>query len=373
MIPRSYGILHSCVSFMNNRTVLKYHSWLGLIVGLFVFLMGVSGAILVFQHDIEDALWEDYIQIKDYQSLEIDRAVSTIQEEYPGWDTRLMHFEEEEALIFNLRKPTERLFVFVHPTSGEIIEEINELTTFTRWLLKFHYSFQAGPAGRMLVFTIGILFLLSLISGIYVYRKSILQTFFLRTRINRKTERTFYSSLHRNVGVWALLLNLLLVITGLFLAYKVTLSGLNPPKAPETPEVTAPIKMVLREIETDYPDFKATYVRLPLNEEGTIKVYGLYEDDPFYYSEFYNSFLADYRTGTITGIIKNREADFSTKFSSTLIPLHFGQFGGIWSKLLYSFIGLSGPFLSITGFLIWRKGRKKQKKMDKKKKFSTSA
>lgn len=348
---------------MTNRQILKYHSWLGLTTGFFLILMGLSGAVLVFQHDIEDnLLWDEYLEISAYNGLEIDKAVATVQAKYSGWDTRLMHFEENEVLIFNLRKPTQRLFVFVHPSTGEIIKEVDELTTFTRWLLKFHYSFQAGPAGRILVFFIGILFLLSLLTGFYVYRKSILKTLLFKTGINRKTERTYYSSLHRIIGVWALIFNLLLVITGIFLGYKVMLSGLNPPPAPDTPRVTTPIANILEEIKRNNPDFNASYIRLPLAEDAPLRVYGLYKDDPFYYSEFYNYFLADYRTGTITGKVMNRNEDFATRFSSTLIPLHFGQYGGIWSKLLYAMVGLSGPFLSITGFLIWRKGQSRQNK-----------
>lgn len=354
---------------MNNRKLLKYHSWIGLILGLFLVIMGVSGAILVFQQDIEDVLWKDYVQVDDYQTLEIDRGVRAIQENYPGWDTRLMHFEENEALIFNLRKPTERLFIFVHPTSGEIIKELNELTTVSRWLLKFHYSFQAGVPGRILVLIIGILFLLSLISGIYLYRRAIFKTLLFRTKIQRKNKRVFFSSLHRSVGVWSLLLNLLLVITGIFLAYKVTSASLAPPAHPDTPQVTTPVRSVLEKVRNDHPDFTPTYIRLPFNAEGSLIVYGLYDDDAFFYSEFYNYFQADYRTGSITGITRVQEADLVTKLSSTLIPLHFGQFGGIWSKLLYSFIGLSGPFLSITGFVLWKSGkRKKAKKANLKKK-----
>ena len=195
---------------MNNRKILKYHSFAGLIAGFFLVLMGISGAILVFQHDIEEFQWRKYTEVSDYTHLNIDRGILTIQANYPGWDTRLMHFEENEALIFNLRKPTERLFVFVHPSSGEIIKELNELTTFTRWLLKFHYSFQAGPAGRILVFIIGVIFLFSLLTGIYLYRKNILKTLTFKTPILKKSKRTFYSSLHRIVGTWALLFNLLM-------------------------------------------------------------------------------------------------------------------------------------------------------------------
>jgi uncharacterized iron-regulated membrane protein len=353
---------------MNNRKILKYHSIAGLIAGIFLVLMGISGSILVFQHDIEDYLWQDYIETEDYSGLNIDRGIQEVQKNYPDWDTRLMHFEEHEALIFNLRKPTERLFVFVHPSSGEIIKELNELTTFTRWLLKFHYSFQAGPAGRILVFIIGVLFLFSLLTGIYLYRKSVLKTLTCSTRLNLKTRRTFYSSLHRIVGTWALLFNLVLVITGVFLAWTVAAAGLNPPPAPQTPVVTAPVNKVLDKISTEIPDFTPTYIRLPTVPEGSLIVYGLFDDDAFFYSEYYNSITADYSTGEMNSVNRVQEADLITKLSSTLIPLHFGQYGGIWTKILYCLVGLTGPFLSITGYLIWRQG-KPAKKLKQKKKF----
>lgn len=359
---------HSCFFFfMNNRKILKYHSIAGLIAGVFLVLMGISGSILVFQHDIEDYQWKEYLEVENYTNLNIDRGIEEIQNQYPEWDTRLMHFEEHEALIFNLRKPTERLFVFVHPSTGEIIKEVNELTTFTRWLLKFHYSFQAGPAGRILVFIVGVLFLFSLLTGIYLYRKSILKTLTCSTRLNLKTRRTFYSSLHRIVGTWALIFNLVLVVTGVFLAWTVAASGLNPPGAPNTPVISASVEDLLTEITAEYPDFTPTYVRLPLSAEANLTVYGLFDDDAFFYSEFYNSIRADYGSGEIVGITRVQESDLKTKLSSTLIPLHFGQYGGIWTKLLYCLVGLSGPFLSITGYLIWRQGKPVKKSKQKKK------
>ncbi|MHA6279701.1 PepSY-associated TM helix domain-containing protein [Salinimicrobium sp. CAU 1759] len=351
---------------MKNRKILKYHSFAGLIAGLFLILMGISGAILVFQHDIENYQWQEYTEVEDFNGLNIDRGISTIQEKYPNWDTRLMHFKKNEALIFNLRKPTERLFVFVHPSSGEIIKEVNELTTFTRWLLKFHYSFHAGAAGRILVFIIGVIFLFSLITGIFLYRKSIFKTLTFRTHVLHKSRRTFYSSLHRIIGTWALLFNLVLVVTGVFLAWTVAAAGLNPPAAPQTPIVTAPVKDLLEEVQLKHPDFSPTYIRLPLNSEGNLIIYGLFDDDPFYYSEFYNKISANYLSGEITGITRIQEADLQTKLSSTLIPLHFGQYGGIWTKLLYCITGLTGPFLSITGFLIWKRGKSAKKRRRKK-------
>ncbi len=41
--------------------------------------------------------------------------------------------------------------------------------------------------------------------------------------------------------------------------------------------------------------------------------------------------------------------------------LHLGEFGGVFSKLLYTFAGLMPPGLFITGVLMW--WRKKRAKM----------
>ena len=353
---------------MNNRSLLKFHSWFGLLAGLFLVIMGISGAILVFQHDIEDVLWKDHSEVENYETLEIDKGFRSIQDKYTDWSIRLIHFEEGEALIFNLRRPTERLFVFVHPTTGEIIKELNELTTFSRWLLKFHYSFQAGVAGRILVFIAGILFLLSLITGLVLYRKSLLKVLLFREKINFRNKRGLHSSLHRIIGVWALLLNLLLVITGVFLSYEVVMASLAKPVMPESPLVTTPVQKILQTIGEEHPDFDPSYISLPASHEGTISVFGLYDDDPFYYSEFYNSFSADYRSGEIIKEIRIQEAGIGTKLKSSLIPLHFGNFGGIWTKILYCIIGLSGPLLSITGFVIWQKGNKSKRRNKRRKK-----
>ena len=347
---------------MKNRTILKYHSYTGLLVGVFLFTMGISGSILVFQHDIEDSLWEEYIHVGTTGEPDLDLGIKTIQQNYPNWDTRLIHFEANEALVFNLRKPDQRLFVFVHPTSGEIIKEINELTTFTRWLLKFHYSLQAGVVGRMIVFVVGILFFISLLTGAYLYRKTILKTLFFRTRINNTTARSYYSSLHRIVGVWALIFNLLLVITGIFLSYSVVSASLKDPVMPTTPAVTASMEKVLKQITTDNPDFDPSYIRLPSSDRGSAIVYGFYNNDPFYFSEFTNSFQVDYFSGEIVNVQKAQEIDVITQLSGSLLPLHFGNYGGIWTKILYSLVGLSGPFLSISGFFIWRKSKSFRKR-----------
>jgi len=344
---------------VNNRILLKYHSYSGLISGLFLLVIGITGAVLAFSEEIDEAVFQEYSVKAPGEKLALDKAIKNVQAEFPQWETRIVHFDKGQSILFNLRLPDARRFVFVHPETGQIIANINANTTITKWLLKLHYSFFAGVFGRILVFVVGILVLLSLLTGIVLYRKVIIKTLLFKVKIKQRRSRNFYSALHRYIGVWALMLNLVLVITGIFLAYKVAKSGLQTPEPPRPPNLAISVEQSLMQIKTQYPEFMPTYIRLPKNESSAITVNGVFHSDPFYLSQYYNKFLIDANTGIIISVSRISDAPFVTRLDSMISPLHFGQYGGFPIKLLYCIIGLSGPFLSVTGFIIWKK--KKQK------------
>lgn len=344
---------------MNNRKILKYHSWFGLIAGLFLLIMGISGSILIFHKEIDKQLFREYSQIIPAGIPDIDVGIQNVIAKYPDWDTRLFEFKTDKALVFDLRKLKERKYIFMHPASGEIIKEIDANTHFTSWLLKLHYSLHAGTTGRILIFFVGILFLLSLISGIIIYRNAIVKTLFFKIKITKKNKRNFYSQLHRYVGVWALLLNFVLVVTGIFLAFTVAKAGINGMTTPNPAVVSTSIAQSLSEIKKQYSEFTPTYVRLPLRQENNITIYGKFDSDAFFFSEFYNNFQIHPKTGEILSVSKVQESTVLNRLNAMITPLHYAEFGGIGIKILYSLVGLSGPFLSVTGFFLWRKGKKK--------------
>lgn len=338
---------------MKKTTLLKYHSICSLIAGGFLILLGITGSILVFNQDLDQALFEAY-QIDDApETLDLDIATAAVQKKFKNWNTRIIHFKKGETIVFNTRRPEQRMLVFVHPENGQILGTIDQRRHLTTWLLRFHYSFHAGPIGRILVFIFGILFLVSIITGILLYRKSVLKVLFLKIKLKTINKRVFYSSLHSYIGVWSLLMNLILALTGVLLSYTVAISGFNEPKQPEPPILVTSLNKTLKMIESTIPEFHPSYIRLASTETAPIVINGSFEDDPFVYSIHYNKLLVNPTTGAIETIKKISEEPLSYKIKSMITPLHYGQFGGLISKLLYGFFGMSGPVLSITGFLIW--------------------
>ncbi len=347
---------------MNNKKLLSYHSISGLIAGIFLFILGITGSILVFNTDIDKALFRKYEVHNSPEAFHLDQAISNVQNRYKKWNTRIIHFKKGETFIFNIRKPDARKLVFVHPETGKILGEIDESSHFSKWMLKLHYSLHSGAIGKFIVFFAGILFLISLMSGIILYRKNILKTIFFQIKLKKKNKRTYYSILHRYVGVWALLLNLVLAFTGVFLGYKVAMAGLKKSSISSPPTVEASVERTLQNLKTNQPNFIPEYIRLPSSEKGTIIINGPFKKDPFYYSKYYNKIEANYLTGNIEKVRKTTGQNFLYRFNSTILPLHYGQFAGIFGKIFYAFIGLSGPFLSITGFYLWFKRKRKKKK-----------
>lgn len=344
---------------MKNRTLLKYHSYFGIIAGLFLFVLGVTGSILVFTPDINRWTNEKYIVETNSKENKLDLAIKNVQDSFPDWSTRIISFERGKTIIIDLRQLEEKKYAYIDPDSGTITHVIDANSQFTSWLLKFHYSLHSGIIGKILVLFAGVAFFLSLITGIVLYRKVILKILFFKIKVKNKKKRNYYSALHRYVGVWALLLNLVLVITGLFLSYKVVNSGLQQAIKPTPPPITISVEKALVEIEHKYPDFKPTYIRLPSSDSGAIIINGIFNDDVFYLSEYYNRMTLNSKTGEIMLSTKISESDFTTKLYSSILPLHYGQYGGWIIKILYCLVGLSGPFLSISGYFLWLKRKKK--------------
>lgn len=316
---------------MKKIKLLQYHSICSLIAGVFLILLGITGSILVFNEDLDDELFAPYQVNGAAEVLNLDSATAAVQQKYKDWNTRIIHFKKGETIAPK-----------ISPFSG---------CTKTNILCS---------GRRMLVLLFGTLFLISLITGILLYRKSIKKVLLFKIKLKTNHRRTFYSALHSYIGVWALLLNLVLAITGVLLAYSVTLAALKTPKDPEPPLVETSLENVLRTLEKEIPEFHPSFIRLATSEKSPIVINGAFEDDSFAYSIHYNKISVNNTSGAIEKVKKISEQPLLYKANSMITPLHYGQFAGLIGKLVYCLIGISGPALSITGFVIWYK-RKKSK------------
>ena len=326
--------------------------------GIFLLVMSVSGSILVFHHEIDHAFFADrFITDEPAQGLSFDNSFENVRTTHPGWEIRVPGLPEPgESLRYELRKDNVRKWVFVHPQHGSILGTVDRADRrLINLLLTVHYSFFAGTPGKLFVAVLGVVFLVLLFTGIIIYRKSLVKVLLFRQHFSLKSKRALFSSLHRWVGVWGLMLNIFICITGIRMAYVVACGAMKAvPLEISVPAMTQSIDAMIANARTRHPDFEVTYIRFPANESGKLSLLGRHLSDPDYYGSFYSSMIVNWKSGQVEAITSLKDKSWLDRFLIILQPLHLVDFGGMVVKVIYSIAGLLPGLLAISGFVIWR-------------------
>jgi uncharacterized iron-regulated membrane protein len=345
---------------LKKRTKITFslHHWCGLIVGIFLLAITLSGAVLVFHDEIDHAQFAKEIKLQvPAKALHIDRSFETIRQANPDWDIRIPELPEanDQALKYELRQGKLRKWIFAHPETGEILSVVDRADLrLVNTMLLFHYSLFAGTTGKVIVLISGVAFLILTVTGFLLYRRSILKVLSFKQKVSLKSRRSLFSSLHRVVGVWALLFNLLISVTGTWFAYVVVDSALNSKnKGIETPAMGVSVESMLNKVKSTYPDFEIMYLKFPSNKDGKLLLLGHLENDPFLYGLRYSSMQLNIQTGKIAKTELLSQMPWRARIPKILQTLHIGEYAGLWVKVVYCIGGLMPGLLSVSGFVIW--------------------
>ncbi|MCE7065046.1 PepSY domain-containing protein [Dyadobacter sp. CY326] len=357
-----------------NRSLFRLHSWLGLISGVFLILLGLSGSVLVFRTELDQLANRELLHVASAGSQKLQeplmRCYEAITNRYPNLDgiawlnpdagpgdayNFRIYFNDARLMTYDLA------LISFNPYNGAILRE-GPASQFTpsliEWLFQFHFSFQLGMPGAALTAIFGLTMLLSLLTGAIVYKKMIWKVLTFQISIKRKNWRTISSDLHRIVGVWSLLFNAVIFFTG-FWMNMFAFDGKTWEK-----ELMAGKPNTLFSISADQmyrnalqamPDLEPTYVYLPTQPERKFEVRG-YEKGQWKLWGAGNSVRMDQQTGEVSQVNRLKDKPMGERMEATFHPLHVGNFGGVAVKVLYVIIGLTPGLLAITGFLLWWRG-----------------
>jgi uncharacterized iron-regulated membrane protein len=350
---------------MSKRFLLSIHKWLGLLAGIFILVMGLTGSVIVFDDEIEHFIQRDVIYQPDSsEPVSLDNAYHSIVEKHGNWDVRFTHIPERanRTIEAEIRRPTDRRYLYIHPSSGEILRDLDSYNTFSYWMLKLHYTIHSGFVGEVIVLIAGFMFICSLITGFWFYRKAIWKVLTFKIRPRFRDLKSTSSELHRSVGVWALIFNFVTAVTGTVIIFIIVMTNAKkdgPGPMPNPPAVETSIDGLMTKAQQTYPGFAPSYVAMPGQPESQITLYGHMDTDwPIHY-KFSNYLQFDPKTGNQSNSFFIENQPIEAHLLSFTYPLHFGNWGGIPIKILYCLFGLAPAILSITGFIIWRQRRQK--------------
>ena len=69
---------------IKRRTWYAWHSWLGLITGIFMVLIGFSGAVAVFKHEIDWMVTPALRVSGSGVPVSVDSLYASLRERFPG-------------------------------------------------------------------------------------------------------------------------------------------------------------------------------------------------------------------------------------------------------------------------------------------------
>ncbi|WP_050025412.1 PepSY domain-containing protein [Verrucomicrobium sp. BvORR034] len=199
-----------------RKQIWRLHSWLGLLAGLGLLVIGLTGSILVFSSEIDAVLNPALVRVKPAGSrMSFDSLKARVLEQLPGWEINRWYLssnpEAADTVRVSARDHAADLPTFVNPYTGQVLGKRDWGQGLVGWLLELHYSFHAGAWGVVVVGACAALLLASSLTGIYLYRD--FWRHFLRLRW-KASMRLFCSDLHKAIGITSLAFNLILGLTG---------------------------------------------------------------------------------------------------------------------------------------------------------------
>lgn len=381
------------------KTIWRWHFYAGLIIAPFLVILAITGAIYLFQPQIEQQLYQDYYEVTPTgERVSADQQIATVKEHYPKALVTSYRPGETETRSSEVGINLDGVSytVFMDPYTGNEIGQLNDSDRIMDRIEEIHGELMIGTIGDRIVELVTCWAIVLIITGLYLWfpRKNKGMAGVLLPRFN-KGQRILRRDLHAVPAFWVTAGMLFLIMTGLpwsgFWGTNfqniVTNTGVGYPpsvwtgSAPESITKTKEIADVpwaaenLDVPESTIQDYKVLSIDnlmqiaeregidpsytiyIPQTKEGvyTFSAFPAKAEDEvtMHIDQYSGAVLADYRYDNY---------QFVGKLIAWGITLHKGTQFGIVNQLIGLLICIGIVLTSISGFYLWLK-RKPSKKL----------
>lgn len=357
-----------------NRSKLWFavHGWMALPVWLFLFFVCVTGTLATVDKEV---MWliDPSVRAVNPDNLPVrplNRIVEDIQRQVPGAHVAMIRWGEPfMALEVSVATPDQpQATAWVNPFTGQV-QRVAEGITFSNFIRALHGWLlmpwlDGTPIGWYAVCLMGLPMLGSVVTGLVIYKR--FWRAFTRPRLRLgQGGRVAWGDFHRLAAVWGLWFIVVISATGLWFLVRGVLYDLHVPVGVhevDIPRAEAPVVFAgqaLPDVDLDAALAAARAARPgsvpralipPEHALGSIGVYSrsampLLQEMAWFHP--YDGRLLQSRD------IGN--ADAVEIVTAVAGSLHFGNFAGLWVKLVWCGFGLMLSALVLSGTVIWTK------------------
>lgn len=346
-----------------RKFILQVHLYIGLIAGLFLVLLGITGSIMAFEPEIDHVIHHRLSYVdrgdKTLSLAEIGRVVNTA---FPA-DT-IVGYRLATSPDLSWQVELGGKVVFVNPYTAVILGTLIRPDHWDEWLNTIHQLHLrlamrvAGDPGKKIVtWAVAGLLILQL-TGLFLWWRQ------KRVGIQwSKPSRRIWFDIHNSVGIVAYLFLLLLTITGLVMGfekqttpffYRITNSqrgngpDLNVPLS--TGAVILPADSAVAIARRALPG--AVPFDIPLPGPGGMYVIRCRFPEDLTPGGRSKVFIDPY-SGKVLYAESSRTAPAGTRIVNMNRAIHTGDLLGIPSKIIMSLASLALVMLFVSGVAMW--------------------
>jgi len=359
------------------------HLWLGLASGIIVFIMGITGCILVFEQEIK-ALTSPYLNVEaegQEKLLPPSKIYAAVHKALPNKEIHGVWYNGlDKSIKVDIESDS---LIYVNPYNGKITGMVHH-EDFFHFMDEGHRNlWLEREIGSQITAWATVVFFFLLISGLILWfpkkwNKTTRNASF-KIKWDAKFKRLNYD-LHNVMGFYTLILAVLIAFTGLLMSFHwlrestYWIAGGWADEKDKKEQVVAVKKDTLSQQQLDKlagADIIWKKVRTEIAKENKEAVIIHFPDEPkddFYACTDMNKGVwrdLYFNSQTLELLPSSQDYIGDARFSKWLMrsnySLHVGAIGGIPTKIVYFLGSLICASLPFTGFYIWWGRKKKQK------------
>ncbi len=378
---------------MLRKFSLWLHKWLGLVTGLVIFIVSITGCIYVFYDELKIITYPDRFLIGEPSNPQATRKpltelfaiadaalpegekinrVDIYAAKNRTWVFRAMKLDQNKILYSDQTVYHKR--VYINPYSGRVQFVENSKNEFFQLMLQLHRTLLLGTAGQMIVAVSTVIFLLLCFSGLILWwptkwkKKMVKKAVWVNYSV--KWKRLVYD-LHNVLGFQTLIFAVIIAFFGLTFSFpglkKFSAELLNSKTEIKDNQDDERLKRTLRLQGGNILD-QAVFTALRLHPNADQLSVRLREPDEDQDVQVrmeenktgvFKKYAFNQQSGKLSDVKSSDNLKAGDYLMSQNFDLHTGSIGGLPTKILAFIVSLVCASLPVTGTIVWWNKRPK--------------
>lgn len=345
------------------------HRWSSLICTLNLLLLCLTGLMLIFHDDIDDMLGQGHHPAAQITAGKappsLQSLVNVAQAQHTGLTAKSIFFGDDNLVNVRVGPPGEAKLSIGKSIQFDGVSGERSTTVLgegvSAFILNLHVNLFLGLPGQLFMGVMGIIFVLSMISGLILYAPFMRKLAFGLLRFGKST-RVVNADFHNLFGIVVMVWALVVGLTGTFLSFspliigiwqKTELQHLIATLPGPTPTRLMTLDRVVDAAKAAVPGKDVAYVFYPGTEYSTGRHYGVVlRGHTELEKRVYTITMIDATDASVSAV---RGMPWYLQVLLLSGPFHFGDYAGRPLQILWALLTIMTAGATVTGFVVWLK------------------